>query len=414
MNEKETTPPTIEESAAATPAEGTAKPRKNCAFPCDSCGNRMVYSPADDALCCSYCKALKPIEAPLVEAPEYTYDPKSETASAPPWDKEGDTTLVCPSCGAETVSDADDMTVTCAFCGHNYVTEPHPSLPILRPETMIPHKLTKESANEKFATWVKHRYFAPRAFRRARHNPDMQGVYLPFFTFDSDLYTSYSGQGGRHRTVSYTVTVNGKRQTRTKTVTDWYPVSGNHREYFDDTPFCASKNVDAKTIQKLGAFSMKTLNVYNPAYLAGFFAERYTVGLSDSFTATRPLIEKRMQQRIESSLGYDTYRFMKYNHSHERVSFKHILLPVWLSSYRFAGKVYRFMVNGETGRVAGKAPVSILKVILAVLACAGLAALALWFFVTVGEGSALLAVPPTDLLPEATAALPEAAAALPL
>ena len=395
-------------SEAATVTEDRAKERSGRAFPCDTCGNRMVYSPADGALLCSYCKTLKAIEAPLVEAAEYLYDPKEERATAPPWEDEETVSLVCPSCGAETMSDADDMTVTCAFCGHNYVTEPHPSLPILRPETMIPHKLTREAANEKFTAWVKRRYFAPRAFRKTRHTPDMQGVYLPFFTFDSDLLTSFSGQGGRRRTVTYTVNVNGKRQTRTKTVTDWYPVSGSRREYFDDTPFCASKNVDTKTIQKLGAFSMKTLNVYNPAYLAGFFAERYTVGLSEGFSLTRPVIEARMQSAIEGSLGYDTYRFMKYNHRHERVSFKHILLPVWLSSYKFGGKIYRFMVNGETGRVAGRAPLSILKVLAAVLAGIGLAALLFWLFVTIGEGSALLGMPPDALLPEALAALPEA------
>ncbi len=402
-------------TADETPKETKAETpeRKNHSFPCESCGNRMTYSPEEGALVCSYCKSKKAIEAPTVVAPEYLYDPTSESASAPPWDEEGDVTLVCPSCGAETVSDADDVTVTCAFCGQHYVSEPHPSLPILRPETMIPHKLSKSEANEKFTRWVKRRYFAPRAFRRMRHTPDMQGVYLPFFTFDSDLLTSFSGQGGRRRTVTYTVNVNGKRQTRTKTVTDWYPVAGTHREFFDDTPFCASKNVDTATIRKLGTFSMKTLNVYNPAYLAGFFAERYTVGLSDGFAATRPALEARMQSAIESALGYDTYRFMKYDHSHERVTFKHILLPVWLSSYRFAGKVYRFMVNGETGRVAGKAPVSILKVLVTVLACLGLGALALWLFITLGEGSALLAVPPAELLPEAALTLPEAMEALP-
>ncbi len=406
----ETTKPVTGTPSASTAPEGEGKPPRSRAFPCDSCGNRMVYSPADGALLCSYCKTAKAIEAPTVEAPEYLYDPTSERASAPPWDEEGDVTLMCPSCGAETVSDADDMTVTCAFCGHHYVTEPHPSLPILRPETMIPHKLSREAANEKFMVWVKRRYFAPRAFRRMRHTPNMQGVYLPFFTFDSDLLTSYSGQGGRRRTVTYTVTVNGKRQTRTRTVTDWYPISGNHREFFDDTPFCASRSVDTAMIKRLGPFSMKMLNVYNPAYLAGFFAERYTVGLAEGFSATRPTIEERMQRSIESSLGYDTYRFMKYDHTHARVTFKHILLPVWLSSYRFRDKVYRFMVNGETGRIAGKAPVSVLKVLAAVLCGVGLAALALWLFITLGEGSALLGVPPTNLLPEAAAALPEAVA----
>ncbi len=373
------------------------------AFPCHSCGNRMIYSPGTGGLVCSYCRAEREIKAPRIEAPEYLYNEHDERAAAPDWDAEGSVTVVCPSCGAETVAEAEVMTVTCAFCGSHYVTEPRKALPILRPETMIPHKIPGERANALFSGWVKNRYFAPRAFRRARHTPDMKGVYLPFFTFDTDMTTGFSGQGGRRRTVVYTVRVNGKTQTRTRTVVDWYPVAGDRTEYFDDTPFCASRSVDERMLKKLGPFSLKNLNVYDPAYLAGFFAERYTLGLGEGFSRVKPEVERRMQHSIEASLGYDTYRLMQYRHNYNKISFKHILLPVWISSYRFRGKVYRFMVNGETGRVAGKAPVSPFRVALAVLAAIGLCALAFWLFTLVGEAGA------TMLLPESETAVMELA-----
>ena len=411
MNEEYTTteatagaPPTEEpaEVAAGTPAADTTVTEEPAAaaaptshgFPCRSCGSRMVFSPADGALACPFCHAKEEIPSPVIEAAEHLYDPEAEVADAPDWEDEGALVHVCPACGAETVSEAESMTVTCPFCGSHYVTEPKPGLPILRPETMVPHALTQEAANALFAKWVKRRYFAPRAFRRATHSPDMQGVYLPYFTFDSDLHTAYSGQGGRRRTVSYTVRVNGKTERRTRTVIDWYPVAGTCTRFFDDAPICASRHVDAKMLSKLGAFSTKTLHVYHPAYLAGFCAERYTLGLSEGFSTVRPQIEGRMQREIESSLGYDTYRMMSYRHTHRKVTFKHLLLPVWLSSYRFHGKIYRFMVNGETGRVAGQAPLSALKIILTVLASIGLLALFIFLFSLLGnEASALMAAP---------------------
>ena len=381
------------------------------AFPCESCGNRMVYSPETGGLVCSYCHAERAITAPRIEAPEYLYNEHDERVAAPDWDAEGSVTVVCPSCGAETVAEAEVMTVTCAFCGNHYVTEPREALPVIRPETMIPHKIPRERANTLFSGWVKKRFFAPRAFRRARHSPDMQGVYLPFFTFDTDMTTAYSGQGGRRRTVTYTVRVNGKLQTRTRTVVDWYPVAGDRHEYFDDTPFCASRSVDAKMLKKLGPFSMKMLNVYDPAYLAGFFAERYTLGLGEGFARIKPEVERRMQASIEAALGYDTYRLMQYRHGYNKIAFKHILLPVWLSSYTFRGKVYRFMVNGETGRVAGKAPVSPLRVALAVLAGIGLTALLFWLFTLIGDAGATMLLPEgetylMELAPSAEALLP--------
>ena len=412
MEEMKNTEPLAEEKQE----EKTA--RSYHAFPCKSCGNRMIFSPADAALLCPYCKNTEEIVSDVVEAAEYLYDPQADTATAPNWDAEGDVVNVCTACGAEVVTDGDDMTVTCPFCGNHYVSEPHPSLPILRPETLVPHKLSREEADRRFALWVKRRYFAPRAFRKSSHKTEMQGVYLPYFTYDTDLYTRYAGQGGRYRTVTYTVRVNGKTETRTKTVTDWYPVAGTRQEYFDDTPFCASSHVDEKLLTKIGPFSTKNLNVYNPAYLAGFFAERYTIGLADGYRRVLPVIKERMQENIKSSLGYDTSRGMSYDHNTQRVCFKHILLPVWLSSYRYAGKVYSFMVNGESGKVAGKAPLSVWKVLFASIAALAALAAIFWLIVTFGEGGSMLAVPTLpelaapELLPPA-AELAEAAELLP-
>ena len=387
------------EEMQAPATEGTEK-KQNYAFPCPTCGNRLTYSPADGALRCEYCKGIVPIASQQIEAPEYIYDPAAEISNAPQWEAEGENVHTCPACGAETVTDADDMTLTCPFCGSHYVTELSAHSPCLRPETMVPHKIPRERAGTLFDAWVKRRYFAPRAFRRGSHKTEMQGVYLPYFTFDSDLSTSFSGQGGRRRVVVYTVRVNGKTQTRTRTVIDWYPVSGTQASYFDDAPVCAGGHADPELLRKLGPFSLKNLNVYDPAYLAGFFAERYTLGLSDGFAAVRPQIERRMEEGIRSSLGYDTYRFMNYHHTHRSVRFKHILLPVWLSTYRYGGKVYSFMVNGESGKIAGRAPISVIKVALTVLA--SFAALVLLLVLFLLADSSLTAAPAADgLLPDA-------------
>ena len=109
-----------------------------------------------------------------------------------------------------------------------------------------------------------------------------------------------------------------------------------------------------------------------------------------------------MEGDIRASLGYDTYRMMQYHHSFRTVKFKHILLPVWLSSYRYRGKVFRFMVNGESGRVAGEAPLSPLKIALAILGGLTLFALLIFLFALLGgDGAALLSTPPevAGLLP---------------
>ena len=392
----------MEENKQETVREDGESTSVSYGFPCRTCGNRMVFSPEGQNLLCPFCRGTEEIEAQEIEAPEYLFDPDSCLSSAPNWEAEGDLVHVCPACGAETVSDVVEVTVTCPFCGSHYVTEPKVTTPILRPETMIPHKLTRERANALFAKWAGKRFFAPRAFRRAAHTPEMQGVYLPYFTYDTDLLTSYRGEGGRRRVVTYTVRVNGRTERRTRTVIDWYPVFGNRELYVDDTPFCASKNVNERMLRRIGGYSTKVLRVFHPAYLAGFMAERYTLGLGEGFERIRPGVEARMEGDIRASLGYDTYRMMQYHHSFRAVKFKHILLPVWLSSYRYRGKVFRFMVNGESGRVAGEAPLSPLKIALAVLGGLTLFALLIFLFALLGgDGAALLSTPPevAGLLP---------------
>ncbi len=381
-------------------AQEKTEAAKSLGFPCKSCGNLLEYSPERGKLFCEYCKGEEEISSEKIEAPEYLYDPSSDVATAPNWEEEGDLSLVCPSCGAETVTAAIRHSVNCPFCGSHYVREPSPSQKILRPETLIPFGIGKNQAKERFHKWAKRRLLAPRAFRKNATAPDMQGVYLPHFTFDTDLLTAYRGEGGRTHVQTYTVRVNGKTQTRTRTYTVWYPIAGSNRMQLDDLPFCASGSVDSKLLDKIRPFSGKVLNVYNPAFLAGFMAERYSLGPRDGFETVKNLAERKMIEEIKRQEGYDSYRMMSYDHTYNRVLFKHILLPVWMSTYRFREKAYPFFVNGETGKAAGKAPLSPLKVALLVLFSIGLIALLSLLFA--GAGESLFIAPPS--LPELSVA----------
>ncbi len=388
------------------PADAVAKDpaeRKSYAsitsFPCRACGNKMAYSPAHEALYCAYCQATEPVAAALTEAPEYLYDPEARSAAAPDWDQEGLLSVVCPSCGAETTAEPESMTVSCPFCGSHYVGEPKTASPIIKPETMMPFKKTREDAETAYRTWAKKRLYAPEAFRKDPSKlTEMKGVYLPYWTFDVDLDTHYSGQGGRYRTVTYTVTVNGKPQTRTKTVTDWYPISGHIDRYFDDRLVPASESPAKKEIGKIDRFSTKTLRVYDPAFLAGFSASRYSVGLVPGFESIKGELQSHMESAVRAHEGYDTYRMMSYQHRYRKVAFKHILLPVWISSFRFKEKPYTFCVNGENGLCAGRAPVSPLKVTLTVLLSLALIAGIVLLVVSLAGGGGAVILPPTFTL----------------
>ncbi len=369
---------------------------KSCGFPCKSCGNLMEYSPERGKLFCEYCQRDEEIPSQKIEAPEYLYNPDSESAEAPDWEDEAAVSLLCPSCGAETVSAAEVMSVSCPFCGSHYVREPEFRQKVIRPETLIPFTIGKNDAADRFTKWARRRLLAPRDFRKGIKAPPMQGVYVPHFTFDTDLSTAYRGEGGRTKTETYTVRVNGKSQVRTRTYTVWYPISGKNNMYIDDIPFCASKSIDGKLLDKIRPFSGKVLNVYNPAFLAGFVAERYSLGPKDGFLSAKTLAERRMEEAIKRERDYDSYRFMQYDHTYNKVLFKHILLPVWMSTYRYRDRAYPFFVNGESGKAAGKAPLSAWKI--ALLSVLGAALITLLTLLFMSIGNSMLIAPENPLL----------------
>lgn len=347
-------------------------------FSCTGCGSQMRFDPDSQALRCDHCGGGVPVPAGLVEAPEYLYDSDSGSYTAPDWEAAGSKVIRCKNCGAQMVVSEAAMTSVCAFCASTYVMDQDDITVGILPETLMPFQISLPRAVEQYKKWTKSRFWAPRRFKNLQQPArDLQGMYLPFWTYDADLHTAYTGQGGRDRTETYTtIDKDGRPHRHTRTVTDWYPISGENGLYFDDEPVCATKHVDLSLLQKLGAFSTKTLRRYHPAFLAGFTAQRYDIGVGEGWRTAGRRMEEKMENHIQAERGFDHYRGMSYRHAFHNIRFKHILLPVWLSSYTYKEKVYPFMINGETGLVAGKAPVSALKVALAVLLLLGVMALA--------------------------------------
>lgn len=335
----------------------------------------MVFDPDTQDLHCDHCGRHQPIDSPSLTAPEYLYNPDTDEYNAPDWNAEGSHSLRCTGCGAEIVVSSASLTAQCPFCGGNYVVDPDDLKSGILPETIMPFRISFTKAAELFRQWVRRRFWAPRKFRKAVLTPDnLTGVYLPFWTYDADLSTEYSGQGGRRHTVTRTRQVNGKTETYTTTEIRWYPIGGKCGLHFNDETVCATRAVDTGLTAGLGHFTTDVLRRFSPAYLSGFAARRYDIGLGKGFSIARSSMEAEMERTVKSREGYDEYRGMSYRHQYDGVRFKHVLLPVWISSYRFRNKVYRFIVNGETGLISGKSPVSGWKIAALVLGVLALVA----------------------------------------
>ncbi|HFQ15267.1 MAG TPA: primosomal protein N' (replication factor Y) - superfamily II helicase, partial [Rhodobacteraceae bacterium] len=228
--------------------------------------------------------------------------------------------------------------------------------------------LEEGAARKAMTNWLGRLWFAPNGLQEyARKGRKMQGIYVPYWTYDADTKTRYTGQRGTAYYVTRTVTRNGKRQTIRERKIRWQAVSGRVARFFDDVLVLASRSLPKKYTDALEPWQLSDLSPYRPEFLAGFMAEGYTVELEEGFKEARAYMDAVIRRDIRFDIGGDEQRIGSVNTTISDVTFKHVLLPVWLAAYKYRGKSYRFVVNGQTGKVKGERPYSAWKIAFAVL-----------------------------------------------
>ncbi|MCB9705574.1 MAG: hypothetical protein H6711_27140 [Myxococcales bacterium] len=345
-------------------------------FPCESCGSSLSFKPGTTALECPHCGHRQEIDAGGEVAENDLRDALKRARRARPAELvDGGHTIRCEGCGAETV--ITGQSDHCAFCGSPVVVAVEGGEALHVPDSVLPFKIERRDAKARFDGWVGGLWFAPSALKKRAETQGMDGVYIPYWTFDSQSTTRYRGERGEHYYVTETYRDSeGKEQTRQVQKTRWHAARGTVKVPFDDVLVCASETLPDKLIRKLWPWDLKDLKPYTPAFLSGFITERYKVSLEDGWRRGQELMQTAIEAAIRRDIGGDEQRISTMDIRHASVTFKHCLLPLWISSFRFDGKVYRFVVNARTGKVSGERPYSAAKITgLVVLIIAVIAAI---------------------------------------
>ncbi|MDE6885293.1 MAG: hypothetical protein K2P32_05905, partial [Clostridia bacterium] len=203
------------------------------------------------------------------------------------------------------------------------------------------------------------------------------GIYIPLFTFDSNVECDYVIRYGKY----YTVTVGSGKNRRTETRTRWYTASGYIENFFNDVQIEASKSITQKNLSKLGGFDTDNSLDYHNQFISGYSAERYDKGLDESWQDAKDLIKKSLRQSIVSRYNADVVDYVNMNCSFYDKTYKYILAPIWIFSYKYAKKTYDCIVNGRSGRIVGKYPKSPVKVGAIALTCAAIVGVMIWLIV---------------------------------
>lgn len=342
-------------------------------FPCERCGALQTFKPGTDHIGCPYCGHTTDIEPDRGVLREYDFrEALTELAQAPPAAQRQ--TTRCESCAAEFDFESHIHAGECPFCG-TPIVEGTGDTRHVKPESLLPFEVDEDSALANFRKWLGKLWFAPGSLRRyAEGDARLTGVYIPYWTYDSATHSRYSGQRGTvyYVSQSYTTVVNGRRVTRTRRVqrVRWTPVAGQVSRFFDDVLVGASRSLPRKITDSIAPWDLQNLVRYDDRYLSGFRSEAYQVGLDEGFKTAIQIMDNVIRQDVARDIGGDRQRITSLQTQHSETRFKHLLLPVWSAAFRFRGKVYRFVVNGRTGKVQGERPYSKIKIFFAALGAA--------------------------------------------
>lgn len=346
---------------------------------CHECGALLKYAPGTAHLKCEYCGHANEIrEAAPVIVEEIDFERFLNENSAGV-EKQEILTVKCGNCGASSTLKPNITSDSCPFCASPIVVSGGTSNTIIKPKYLLPFKIDQKPAFAEFKKWIKSLWFAPNDLKHYIDNAEkLNGMYIPYWTYDSRTVSEYTGQRGDNYTTteSYTTIEDGKAVSRTRTVTKirWSYANGTVYNSFDDVLILASNSLPPKYTDALEPWDLENITDYNDKFLSGFRSESYQVDVKEGFEKSKIIMDAGIRDSIHSDIGGDHQRISSVDTKYNDITFKHILLPIWLSAYRYKDKVFRFMINGRTGEVQGERPYSAIKIILAVLGGSALGA----------------------------------------
>lgn len=329
-------------------------------YKCPNCGGELHFDPESQQLKCDYCLSLFEESALEKLTKQHTYDTPGREIIEDASDeighkipKGGANLYTCPSCGAEIVTEPNTSATKCWYC-HSPLVFSKQLTDEFRPSKVIPFQISKDQALEAFKSWCHSKKFLPDDFTSPRQLDNISGVYVPYWLVDCDTHGYLRGTGKQLQSW----TSGEYRYTKT----DVYSISRAADMSFSYLPHDASKKAEDKVMESIAPFNYDTLTDFSYAYLSGFIADKYDVTKEDVY----PLIKKRIESAVTAELrssvrGYTSTSYAGQNVQINKTKFHYTLMPIWMLTYNYAGTVYLFAMNGQTGKTFGSVPISTSK-----------------------------------------------------
>ena len=323
---------------------------------CLNCGASIKFNPKQNKFICEYCRGEFTIDEINRHKKELNKENNLEKEFSLMEDMNG---YHCNNCGASIISLKNISSTTCIYCKSSAIIKNRLS-GIYKPDSIIPFKYKKEDAINAFLKICCGRPLMPKGFNSKENISDMEGLYVPFWLYDTENDSYLKADCTKVSTWS------DSRYIYTKT--SYYKVERGGNFRFSSIPNDAATRFDDKIMNAIEPFNYKELKEFNTSYLAGFLSEKYDVEKDVAYKNAKERIENDSKNYLKSEIrGYNSV-IVKENTNNINVhETKYVLLPVWVLNIKYKDKIYHFAMNGQTGKLVGEIPVDTKKLILAII-----------------------------------------------
>lgn len=322
-------------------------------YKCPCCGGAIEFNSNSQKMKCPYCDTEFEIDAlkDFNEASQSAGDSLDWDCPDSQWgasETAGMNVYTCKSCGGQIVTDKTTAASACPYCD-NPIVMTGQFEGGLRPDMIIPFKIDKEAAKKALSNYLKGKFLLPRSFKDEHRIDEIKGVYVPFWLFDCDADANIRYRATRVRSW----TSGNYRYTETS----HYLIVRDGSIQFEKVPVDGSQKMPDELSEAIEPYNYGGCVDFNTAYLAGYLADKYDVSAEQSRSRANDRIRNSTQQEFRSTVrGYATVMPETVNIRLNSGKIRYALLPVWMLSTTYKGKVYRFAMNGQTGKFVGNLP----------------------------------------------------------
>jgi hypothetical protein len=338
---------------------------------CPACGAEAHWNPTRQALVCPYCGTVSPAalaaDGGLVQEHDLAAALRALPAEKRGWER-ARVSVQCQSCRAISLFEPERVAQRCEFCGSPAIVPYAETRAPIVPESLLPFRVAESEVRDRLREWYRNRWFAPNRLRRAALTDTLRALYIPYWTFDAQVYARWTAEAGHYYYVTETYRdSSGRTQSRQVRKVRWQAAAGEVRHVFDDELVSASRGVHEGLLSQIEPFPTAELVPYDPGYVAGWVVEQYQIDLVAAAERARRQMDEKLRELCARQIPGDTYRNLVVDADYSGQTFKHILAPIWIGGYTYGARTFQVLANGFTGAIAGEHPLSWVKITFAII-----------------------------------------------